>query len=232
MWTAATMMNNQTRDDLISSVHLRAGDNQIGGIFPLSYYTDTGNRIGGEVNPAYGAIYAPMALHLPIKIESGSRKRIEDNGSSGDNVGAIVGCVIGGVVILLFVTLTIFLWYRRQQKKEVEDKKKTMPHRFHVHEYPVIGSLPESERFLSHSPRKSIIQPGLPRQSNWEPNRNIAQASIQPNLPSTEPMSSLESINNGGIYFPNHWINQLRRDVDEMRGLGVVYEPPPQYQTY
>lgn len=62
MFTASALTDNSLRDLFIESVHSRAGENSLGGVFPASYDTKNGMGYGGEASPALGAIFAPMAL--------------------------------------------------------------------------------------------------------------------------------------------------------------------------
>lgn len=64
MFAASAVTENLTRDNMISSVHTRAGDSSLSEtpLFPASYDTRTGVSNGGETSPSLGAMFAPMAL--------------------------------------------------------------------------------------------------------------------------------------------------------------------------
>ncbi|KAF8168518.1 hypothetical protein B0H34DRAFT_62865 [Crassisporium funariophilum] len=65
MFAAASLYNASTRDTLISMVHSRAFMNGSGYAMPTSYDPATGATLGtrgGRASPAYGAVFAPLAL--------------------------------------------------------------------------------------------------------------------------------------------------------------------------
>lgn len=258
------MTNNQTRDALINSVHGRAADNKTGVLFPVSYDTQTGASHGGEASAALGAMFDPMALNLPVKIESGSGHP-KDEGS-GSNVGAIAGGVVGGVAAIALVILAIFFWRRRQQKKkeqEEEQEKYYIPTEAHdvaPYEYAPVVPRTEIESSVSqHGTTSAALPPGamqvnsaggsesefsnggygyatttpqappLPRKGS---STTVATQShhvpTQPASSSTGPASSHEPTDSGGPDLRNE-VEQLRREMEEMRAQGVTYEAPPQY---
>jgi hypothetical protein len=243
LWTAATMTQDQNRDALISSVHLRAGDTQKDGLFPLSYLTNTGESNGGEGSPAFGAMFAPMALHLPVWIESGTqsgRTTTDDGGSGTSNVGAIAGGVLGGVVTVVSISLAVFFWRRREQKKTEEEKEETEPSGFPAYEYPFVAALPREKRgFISHAQAPVVTQGSLPPRDSRKRGRNNAPA--QPQITTPQPSSVSNELASSSNPEPTNDVNlniqieveQLRRDVEEIRASGIdaEYEPPPQYQT-
>jgi hypothetical protein len=230
------MTDNKTRDHLINSVQLRAGD-KVEGLFPFSYDTTSGERSSGEATSALGAMFAPMALHLPVQLESGSRRIYTDEGSGTINAGAIAGAVIGGMAIFLIIFLVIFSW-RRHQRKRKEEEDKTKPISFPVHDYPEVTLPLRNKLGLSnHASTPPYIQIGLTQRFNGKRTHNSAPEQPQniapqptPSLP--EPTSSSEVINNANFDFRNEF-ERLRRDVEEIRATDVdaSYGPPPQYQT-
>lgn len=136
------MSDNSTRDALIKSVHLRAGDNQTAGVFSVAYRAESGERDGGEASSAHGAMFAPMALHLPIQIESSNERKTSDEGgsigSNTRNAGAITGIALAGAVTIISIFLAIFFWCRRQHKNIEGKEKEKKPDAFPAHKYPTI----------------------------------------------------------------------------------------------
>jgi hypothetical protein len=190
-----------------------------------------------QATSALGAMFAPMALHLPVQLESGSGRSNTEEGPGTSNAGAIAGGVIGGVAILLLIFLAVFFWRRHQQKIKKEENK-TKPNSFPTHDYSENTPPPKSKRGLSsNASTPPLIQIGLTQRFNGKQARNSAPEQSQntvtqltPSLP--EPTSSEEEINNRNLAIRNEFV-QLRRDFEEMRAtdLDASYEPPPQYHT-
>ncbi|KAI0267461.1 hypothetical protein BC834DRAFT_953477, partial [Gloeopeniophorella convolvens] len=67
LFAAAMTPNTNLRDNLISRVHARASFNDSRGAFPLNYDSTRGYTIGGVASPAQGAMYAPLALKVPVR---------------------------------------------------------------------------------------------------------------------------------------------------------------------
>jgi hypothetical protein len=65
-------------------LHFRARNNQLAGPLSISYNTNTGERRSGGASPKYGAMFAPIALDLPVRLDSNDKE-------SEDNVGCSVG---------------------------------------------------------------------------------------------------------------------------------------------
>jgi hypothetical protein len=234
------MTDNSTRDDLINSVHLRAGDTKAGGLFPFSYDTTSGFRHSGEATSALGAMFAPMANHLPVQLESGSGRINMDEGSSTGNAEAIIaGGVIGGTASFFIIFLVLFSWRCHQQKRKGEEEM-TKPISFPVHNY-LGGTRPLKNHpgLSNHASTPPYIQIGHSQRFHGKRTRNSAPENPQntaPQLTSSLPelTSSSEAINNANFDFRNEF-ERLRRDLEEIRATGInpttSYEPPPQYQT-
>jgi hypothetical protein len=226
------MTENKTRDDLIDSVHMRAGDNTIDGLFPFAYSTDTGARFNGEATSALGAMFAPMALYLPVQLESRSGRNNTDEGSGTSNAGAIAGGVIGSVAILLLIFLVVFFWRRHQQKKKKEEEDKTRPNSFPTHDYSENNLSPRSKLGPSNNASTPpLIQISGTQRFNGKRTHNSAPEQPQPTSSLPEPRSASEAINSANFDIRNEF-EQIRRDIQEIRATGVdgSYEPPPQYQ--
>jgi hypothetical protein len=239
VWTAAIVTDSKIRDDLIDTVHLRAGDTALKGLFPFSYDTNIGERRGGEATSALGAMFAPMALYLPAQLEVGSGpRRIEDDTISGTSkAGAITGGVIGGIAAFISILLVIFFWRRRLQKTK-EEEEETKPNSFPAPEYPEGNPSPRSNPgFTDYAPTIPSAQVYPTQRSNGKRTRdNLPE---QPQYAASQPTSSLSNstpspvlINNGDFDIRNEF-ERLRRDMEAMRlaGVDVVHEPPPQYQA-
>ncbi|RDX47956.1 hypothetical protein OH76DRAFT_1405499 [Lentinus brumalis] len=136
LFTAATVMDDGVRNQLVQYAWDRASFNKTGGQFPDVYDYTTGaisdNR-GGRAGPALGAMFAPLALTVPNTtiVVSGSSPLGDNPGSPGSgnnpgsaesndkpNIGAIVGGAVGGVVFLaIALGAGFFFWRRRRQQR-------------------------------------------------------------------------------------------------------------------
>jgi hypothetical protein len=239
LWTAATMADSDVRDTLINYVHLRAGETQIDGIFPAAYSIDTGKRDYGEASSTHGAIFAPMALDLPVQIESGrKRKLINEGGPGASHAGAIAGGIIGGVVVIVSIVLAIIFWHRHQQRKKEREEEETKPADISAYEYSVVAPLPRNKAGLTnHAPALAMMQVNLPQRSNRKRGRNSPLIQSQPITPqpstsSAEPAPPPQPASDVDIDIQIE-VERLLREVEEIRASGgdVRYEPPPQYQT-
>ncbi|KAK7685161.1 hypothetical protein QCA50_011524 [Cerrena zonata] len=135
-FTAATISNSTIRNNLISSVHdqffkLQPNDTRP---FPVYYNVNGSNTQGaGNASPAVGAIFAPLALSLspaqritippftpPPQATSDKRRSI---------VGPVAGGVVGGLALLLLVSLGFFYLRRRQNEAKNPYGGPTLNHR-------------------------------------------------------------------------------------------------------
>ncbi|KAF8885594.1 hypothetical protein BD779DRAFT_1646537 [Infundibulicybe gibba] len=144
MLTAATTTDNGTRDDLVSLVHTRAWLNNSTLPFLTDYNAVSGvaTGTGGKSSPAQGAIFAPLALNLPQRSITGSVPGGGgDNGGSGGsgrggkskpNIGAIVGGTVAGIIGTTLLGLSLWLWQRRQKRKEFTPTPATDPFSLHL----------------------------------------------------------------------------------------------------
>ncbi|KAI0267468.1 hypothetical protein BC834DRAFT_822339, partial [Gloeopeniophorella convolvens] len=119
LFAAATTPNTNLRDRFISKVHARASFNASGGAFPLNYDSTHGSTILGVASPAQGAMYAPLALKVPVRSIVVARN---DAGSSSSpkktsHGGAIAGGIIAGLAALLIVIGAVVFVQRRRKNR-------------------------------------------------------------------------------------------------------------------
>jgi hypothetical protein len=230
------MSDNQTCDALINPVHLRAGNNKTHGVFPSSYHIQSGESRGGEASPALGAMFAPMALDLPIRISSGSGWAQDVDGDSdsrtGSNVGEIAGGVVGGVVAIALIILAVIFWRRRQQRKKEEEQG---DHTIEVHgivPYSVPQYAPRIQRVQTVAGNENtagfITKPGR-RYSDTTVITRPQPASTPPASSTLGPSSSTPGTSNAGRPDIQNELEQLRREMEEMRELGFAL--PPDYRS-
>ncbi|KAH9022174.1 hypothetical protein EDB85DRAFT_1871496 [Lactarius pseudohatsudake] len=103
---------------LISRVHSRASWNTSMGVFPVYYDSLSGLTYRGEASPAQGAMYAPLALKVPVlqiaadPVTTGTSPKSK----SKSHTGAIAGGAIGGVVALLAIGAAVLVGRRRSRR--------------------------------------------------------------------------------------------------------------------
>ncbi|KAF8874079.1 hypothetical protein BD779DRAFT_1630406 [Infundibulicybe gibba] len=125
MLTAATTTDNETRDDLVSSIHSRAWFINSTAEFPTDYNAVSGAVIGtgGRSSPAQGAMFAFLALDLPERMiqapapNPGGGGNSTSNSNSRPNVGAIVGGTLASAFIIGLAGLFLLLWMRRRKRE-------------------------------------------------------------------------------------------------------------------
>lgn len=227
------MTDNRTRDDMIKSVHLRAADNKTGNLFPATISTVDGEG-GGEASPAFGGLFAPMALNLPVKIEVGSAR-------SGSNVKAIAGGVVGGVAGIILLALTFVFWRRRQRKRLDEKQEQNQetdthtvaPYDHTIQNEPIVGHPDQTPGEIRKNQDIHVSLPTLRKfPGNLVLRRNHAAEAAQTD--SSQPSDSTapnNPPNTDDINFREEF-EQLRRTVEELRATGAVeYDSPPEYRT-
>ncbi|KAI9433022.1 hypothetical protein H4582DRAFT_2188478 [Lactarius indigo] len=115
LFVAAMSSNQDLRTNLISRVHNRASFNVSPGVFPSKYDSTQGTTILGEVaSPAQGAMYAPLALTVPVVEITANPPATSSKATS--HTGAIAGGVIGGIVTLILAVGTIAFVRRRRRQ--------------------------------------------------------------------------------------------------------------------
>ncbi|KAI0057014.1 hypothetical protein BV25DRAFT_1813076 [Artomyces pyxidatus] len=140
VFTAAITTDATTRDNLISSVHNRASFNVSAGAFPLDYDSSRGTTVLGVASPAQGAMFAPLALNIPVASiqvnitnpsPAGPSPDTANPASKGAPTGAIVGGILGAIAIILIIVASI--WYMRRRRKtgihvlNYEDVEEALP---------------------------------------------------------------------------------------------------------
>ncbi|KAI9447112.1 hypothetical protein BJY52DRAFT_375069 [Lactarius psammicola] len=115
LFVAAMTQNQDLRTNLISRVHSRASYNASAGVFPLNYDSTSGAAFLGRASPAQGAMYAPLALKVPVIQITTNPTTIGT--SSKSHTGAIAGGVTSGIATLLAIgTIALVVWRRRSRR--------------------------------------------------------------------------------------------------------------------
>ncbi|KAJ7596532.1 hypothetical protein C8J56DRAFT_917682 [Mycena floridula] len=116
-WTMLTAASsgNSTRNLLIDIVHQKLGTNATAGINPTTWDPTSGSVIGGSASPAQGAMFAMLAMNLPVKLSPGSFA--SSGGSKSANIGAIVGGVVGGIVVIAILIFAFLTFKKRRARK-------------------------------------------------------------------------------------------------------------------
>ncbi|THU75769.1 hypothetical protein K435DRAFT_880198 [Dendrothele bispora CBS 962.96] len=208
MFTAATLKNNQTRDNLIHSMFARATFNQSSQRnFPLIYDSASGLSQPAEgANPQQGGMFALLALGASRAIDTKTTGSPTSGPSkSQTKAGKIVGIVIGSVgTLALIMTATFFFW-----------RRKNLLAQKHLAVIPnVFQAEPLGDEEVERGERPRLSRSHFAKGTNHS---------------STSPSSSPEQPQLETTQLRNDLIN-LRREMEEMRAQGY-YEtmPPPQY---
>ncbi|KAL5519656.1 hypothetical protein ACEPAH_1339 [Sanghuangporus vaninii] len=123
MFAASSASDTTVRDAMILQVWEYAAVNSDQNLpFPISYHPDSGSWIAGQNSPAQGAMFAPLALNVPLQSvdfsenSSGSRDGGDSTGSS--NIGIIIGAVVGGLLVLGIIAALLFFFSRRHVRQQ------------------------------------------------------------------------------------------------------------------
>ncbi|KAM5540207.1 hypothetical protein V8D89_006026 [Ganoderma adspersum] len=125
LFTSAFVSDTTVRDNLIKSVYNHANFNQSAGVFPERYNVSSNAARNGFAGPPLGGLFSHLALTVPNQtISIGASGSKQDGGSrSRNNVGAIVGGVIGGLAAVgLVVAIAVILRKRRKRQYEASEK--------------------------------------------------------------------------------------------------------------
>ncbi|KAK0246464.1 DUF1793-domain-containing protein [Armillaria nabsnona] len=250
MFTAGASNDTTVRDTLISLVHTKAGSNVSAGVFPLTYNPSNGTSIIGQASPGQGAMFSLMALRLQNQNVSGGNgssgpppNNDQPSSSSPSNTGAIAGGVVGGLAVLIVLVFGFFMIRRRQRQKQEDTNEQRSawssstrrtpplipqpydPYGSSGSEHPLLPLHPgqqfdsvESHPRAGHRPRK-----GQPSSSSGP----TSAASTSYESSSVNQNGRPASDNNTSVQLRSE-VENLRREVDEIRARGL-YEPPPEY---
>ncbi|KAH9064487.1 hypothetical protein EDB87DRAFT_1680356 [Lactarius vividus] len=124
LFVAAMTSDGDLSTNLISRVHNRASLNTSMGVFPVYYDSASGLTYRGEASPAQGAMYAPLALTVPVlqitanPVTTGtsSQPQSQSHWKSKSHTGAITGGAIGGVMASLAIGAITLVWRRRRRR--------------------------------------------------------------------------------------------------------------------
>ncbi|EPT04923.1 hypothetical protein FOMPIDRAFT_1057715 [Fomitopsis schrenkii] len=219
-FTAASVTNTSTRNELISMVHehaaLNASNSQA--IFPLVYDVDTGGYQGGSASPAQGAMFALLALNVsnhtivyhPIKTPS------------HNHVGAIVGGVIGGLAGAALLALAALFFWRRRQRMRAEATRARALSPYSAPE--TIETSTASGSVLVQSPRKGQM-------AMDDGHRETAISSAPMSSSSALASAGAQSRAQGSSSAPAEELNELRREMGTLRQyIQEINAPPPSYR--
>ncbi|KAL1665470.1 hypothetical protein GGF50DRAFT_114109 [Schizophyllum commune] len=219
--TAAAMSDTQTRDVLVQSTWNRATNNSLvgGGCFPTSYDRYTGAMVTGSANPSLGAIYSLLALDLQNKtiVVPLEKSAVSAHKS---HLGSIVGGIIGGIVGLMLLTGTLFFFvrHRRAARSTAADAaarsssniEPWRPSIEHARVRPIM-----SER---HDSRQSSGLMSISKRGGGilEARRSLTRSDAEPSRDGTALLRGE--------------LDNLRQEVEELRGRREYDLPPPEYE--
>ncbi|KAL5508744.1 hypothetical protein ACEPAG_4723 [Sanghuangporus baumii] len=123
LFAASSASDTTVRDAMISQVWEYASVNSNQNLpFPISYHPDSGSGVTGQNSPAQGAMFAPLALNVPLQTVEFSGDREEGGGGGGSNgssnKGIIAGAVVGGLMGLGIIAILLFFLYRRRRRQQ------------------------------------------------------------------------------------------------------------------
>ncbi|KAJ3567663.1 hypothetical protein NP233_g6219 [Leucocoprinus birnbaumii] len=116
--TAATIPDNvpDVRNQIIRSVHQRMVDTSQQFPLPKQYNIPTGKVVAGNSgSPIFGAAYGLLALKLQNVIITHDPPVMSSKPSTGKDVGATVGDVIGAITGTALIAFGLYSWYRRRR---------------------------------------------------------------------------------------------------------------------
>ncbi|KAL0057444.1 hypothetical protein AAF712_015915 [Marasmius tenuissimus] len=208
IFTAATVTQNSTRDDLIDMVHTKAGYNEIKGNFPVRYRAETGEILAsyGQASPAQGAMFALLAQSVPIQ-----RVASSPSGSSKAtfNAGLVAGAVIGSLAGIVLLVIGALYWRKKRENEKAESSK--------------LVPFGLTEKMIHQAP--PLLRKDDPARIHGTPStEDIARHNANSNPLPTSPSVGASS-DASRLRFE---VENLRRETEEMR-LRTMYEPPPQY---
>ncbi|KAL1759480.1 hypothetical protein FB107DRAFT_271047 [Schizophyllum commune] len=216
--TAAAMSDTQTRDAFVQSIWNRATNNSLvgGGCFPTSYDRYTGAMLTGSANPSLGAIYSLLALDLQNKtIIVPLKKSVVSSHKS--HIGSIVGGVIGGIagLVLLIGTLIFFFRRRRAGRDAAVDVTRN------------------SSSMVPEPWRPSTERPVMSERHDSGQSSGLISVSKRgggiPDACRSLTRSDAETSRDGTALLRGE-LDNLRQEVEELRGRREYDLPPPEYE--
>ncbi|KAL1717403.1 hypothetical protein EV715DRAFT_274277 [Schizophyllum commune] len=215
--TAAAMSDTQTRDAFVQSIWNRAANNSLvgGGCFPTSYDRYNGAMITGSGNPSLGAIYSLLALDLQNKtIVVPPEKSVASAHKS--HIGSIVGGVIGGLVGLALLTGALFFFVRRRRAARSTAANATARNSSNIEPW-----RPSTDRPVMSERHNSGQSSGLMSVSK----RGSGVAEARRSLTRSDAETSRD-----GTALLRGELDNLRQEVEELRGRREYDLPPPEYE--
>ncbi|KAF7335620.1 hypothetical protein MVEN_02216900 [Mycena venus] len=243
MFCAAAAPDTTTRDLLISGVHSRASLNTTSGTFSNIYNAQNG--LGLDVNspqngfatPAQGAMFSLLVLSVgnktvavppvaqPAPTSSSSLPKPVGRRAS---IGAIVGGVLGGLVIAAVLLLLFLLQRRQRQRRESKGEDfSTTPRPFRA---PPLNITKETFDM------PSLATPLTPSSSKVALLRSPSSEATSPlSHPVNSPSSSAREGSSSAVGPVAEELRMevanLRREMAELRaGQGMLEDAPPMYQ--
>ncbi|KAF8883871.1 hypothetical protein BD779DRAFT_1787481 [Infundibulicybe gibba] len=257
MLTAATMTDNNTRDEIVSLVHARAWLNSSKLEFPTDYNATSGmaTGTGGRSSPAQGAMFAFLALSLPDRGTQASAPSPSGAGGGNSkrtgskrNIGAIIGGALAGVAIISLAGLC-FLWKCRQKYKAQTLTPSLNPFYLHVDASAAGGSsnphsLRKGDRNFHtqsavDSPDPNTLVPRRRKSSLHRHSRSHRTPThspsnvIEPSPVSVPPTSEPRDATPASSTTRNlrNEVENLRREMEEIRAQWIYGdEAPPEYE--
>ncbi|KAJ7775994.1 hypothetical protein DFH07DRAFT_951896 [Mycena maculata] len=259
LFSAAAVPDTTTQNLLITGVHKRASLNTTAGVFSTLYNVDTGAGTvagtypNGFASPAQGAMFSILALNvsnqtviLPAQAPVSGASGPASSPKPRTNSGAIAGGTIAGVFVLLIVAgLGIFLRRRRQQRGTIDLLEAPRP--YHGQPTPASGPATMSEVTSptsdgpgvapSHMHTSNTTRYHFPTPISKPPIPTAADSRmVEPFSPVTPPTSQAASVSgtrsttSRGTADLMSEMENLRREVEQLRAERVPQDAPPMYQ--
>ncbi|KAL0063806.1 hypothetical protein AAF712_009251 [Marasmius tenuissimus] len=241
IFTAATVTQNSTRDDLIDMVHTKAGSNEIKGNFPVRYRTETGEILAsyGQASPAQGAMFALLAQSVPIQ-----RVASSPGGSSTatSNAGSVAGAVIGSLAGIGLLVVGALYWRKKRESKKAESLKPVpfdpnlLYRRRPTDEMAMRNGTPTGMTQF-HGQDSPLLEHHQPMHSPYSPDDSMTSPSTYRSHQPSQSMSA-SSYSNGGSTMYTTDTHQLRNEIANLRAqmqdlqemsVGSNTPPPPRY---
>jgi len=122
-FVAAMTTNQSLQSDLLERVVKRMATDSLPGVFPVYYDSVTGTSLQGIASPAQGAVFAPLALKVPVRTINANATtttttttNLPSPKKQNRNMGAIVGGTIVGVAAI-FAVIGVVTFVQRQRRR-------------------------------------------------------------------------------------------------------------------